>query len=93
VIPADLQRVNYYLQTHDLLKGRATNRELITGLRSALDQSYSRMLKAASDKWQRQFGGKEPSDSCVSVRISSGRPPQESRVRGRSPLRQLPSGA
>jgi hypothetical protein len=83
--------VNYYLQTHDLLKGRATNAELITGLRTALDQSYSRMLKAASAEWQRQFGGKDPSDSCVTVRISSGGKARRRRLRNGA-QQQLASG-
>ena len=85
--------MNYYLQTHDLLKGRATNGELITGLRSALDHSYSRIVKAAGDEWQRRFGGKDPSDSCVSVRISSGRKGDARRLASRPQLQQLASGA
>ena len=86
--------MNYYLQTHDLLKGRATNRELIIGLRGALDQSYSRVLKAASDEWQRRFGGREPSDSCVSVRISSGGGKGQARRLGeRERMQRLGSGA
>ena len=85
--------MNYYLQTHDLLKGRATNRELIIGLRGALDQSYSRVLKAASDEWQRRFGGKEPSDSCVSVRITSGGKGQARRLGERERMQRLGSGA
>lgn len=85
--------MNYYLQTQDLLKGRATNRELIIGLRGALDQSYSRVLKAASDEWQRRFGGKEPSDSCVSVRISSGGNGQARRLGERERMQRLGSGA
>ena len=62
--------MQYYLQTHDLLAGRATNRELVIGLRSALDRNYSRILRAAGDEWQRRFAGKDPSDACVSVHIS-----------------------
>jgi hypothetical protein len=85
--------VNYYLQTQDLLKGHATNGELIIGLRGALDQSYSRVLKAASDEWQRRFGGKEPSDSCVSVRISSGGKSPARRLSERERMQRLGSGA
>ncbi len=85
--------MNYYLQTHNLLQGRATNGELVTGLRSALDQSYSRVLKAASDEWQRRFGGKDPSDDCVSVRITSGATTHGARLHGGAKVHRLGSGA
>ena len=85
--------MNYYLQTHDLLNGHATNGELIIGLRTALDQSYSRVVKAASDEWQRRFGGKDPSDSCVSVRISSGGNGHSRRIGARARMQRLGSGA
>ena len=93
MFPAALSGVQHYLQTHHLLKGRASNGELITGLRCALDQSYSRMLKAAGDEWQRRFGGKEPSDSCVSVRILSGGKGQARRLSERQRMQRLGSGA
>jgi hypothetical protein len=46
---------------------------LITGLRHALDVNYARVLATAAARWERNFG-KDPSDACVSVRISSGQP-------------------
>ena len=65
--------MNHYLQTSEFLAGRITNRELVTGLRSVLDRKYSRIVRAAGDEWQRRFAGKDPSDACVSVRISPAR--------------------
>jgi hypothetical protein len=50
------------------------SRRLITGLRHALDVSYTRVLDAAQERWERHFEGGDPSDACVSVRITSGKP-------------------
>ena len=50
------------------------SRRLITGLRHALDVNYTRVLEAAKERWERHFEGADPSDACVSVRITSGKP-------------------
>jgi hypothetical protein len=50
------------------------SRRLITGLRHALDVNYGRVLASARMQWERNFEGKDPSDACVSVRITSGKP-------------------
>jgi hypothetical protein len=55
------------LQRHD-----AENRRLIDALRYALDSNYSRLLETAKQQWERNFAGKDPSDACVSVHVSSG---------------------
>lgn len=55
------------LQNHD-----AENRRLIDGLRQALDSNYARLLKTAAQQWERNFAGKDPSDACVSVRVTCG---------------------
>jgi hypothetical protein len=47
---------------------------LITGLRHALDLNYARVMAAAQTRWEQNFAGKDPSDSCVSVRVGSGKP-------------------
>jgi hypothetical protein len=47
---------------------------LIAGLRQALDMNYARVLAAAQTRWEAHFAGNDPSDACVSVRISSGKP-------------------
>jgi hypothetical protein len=58
------------LQTHD--RSFVDSRRLIAGLRHALDMNYARALDAARREWERSFAGKDPSDACVSVRITSG---------------------
>jgi hypothetical protein len=50
------------------------SRRLITGLRHAIDVNYARVLDAARAKWERSFDGNDPSDACVHVRITSGKP-------------------
>lgn len=54
-------------QIHD-----ADNRRLIDGLRQALDVNYVQLLETTNREWERDFAGKDPSDACVSVRVSSG---------------------
>jgi hypothetical protein len=44
--------------------------DLTAPLRNALDQKYGQVIDAARKHWERNFGGKDPSDECVSVRIS-----------------------
>jgi hypothetical protein len=48
------------------------NRRLIDGLRQALDMKYARLLETAKQQWERNFAGKDSSDVCVSVRVTSG---------------------
>ena len=50
------------------------SRRLITGLRHALDVNYARVLSTAREQWERHFEDNDPSDACVSVRITSGKP-------------------
>jgi len=61
-------------QTQILSDNFIDSRRLITGLRHALDVSYARVLKAANEQWEQHFAGSDPSDACVSVRITSGKP-------------------
>jgi hypothetical protein len=50
------------------------SRRLITGLRYALDVNYARVLDGARQQWERYFEGSDPSNACVTVRITSGKP-------------------
>ena len=59
------------LQKHDKAHGYHSNRELVDGLQKALEKNYGRILRAAGKEWERRFAGKDPSDACVSIRISS----------------------
>ncbi|MBA2432215.1 MAG: hypothetical protein H0V56_08880 [Chthoniobacterales bacterium] len=60
------------LQKHDGANARAMDRQLVEGLRHGLERNYSRIFATARREWERRFGGRpDPSDACVSVRISS----------------------
>jgi len=70
-IPAFLNRaMDMPLQIHD--SNFIDSRRLIAGLKHALDLNYARVLDSARQQWERNFAGKDPSDVCVSVRITSG---------------------
>ena len=56
----------------NLRNNDADNRRLIDGLRQALDMNHSRLLETAKRQWENNFAGKDPSDACVSVRVTSG---------------------
>ena len=66
--------MNSSSQTHLLSDNFIDSRRLITGLRQALDVNYARVLDGAKSQWERYFEGNDPSDACVSVRITSGKP-------------------
>ena len=66
--------MNDYLQNCNALNCDVADDQLTDGFRTAVQNSYSRVFKIAQDEWERRFGGKDPSDACVSVRISSRAP-------------------
>ncbi|MFL6521802.1 MAG: hypothetical protein ACJ8NS_16435 [Chthoniobacterales bacterium] len=79
-------------QTRVLPDSIIDSHRLITGLRHALDVNYTRVLDAAKTHWERCFEGNDPSDACVTVRITSGKPtagvmkrPASSLLYGRRP--------
>ncbi len=49
---------------------RTSDSELTAGLRNALEGKYGRILQAAGREWERSFAHRDPSNACVSVRIS-----------------------
>lgn len=49
---------------------RTTSRELADGLHCTLNRKYGTLLRGAKKEWERRFAGSDPSDACVSVRIS-----------------------
>jgi hypothetical protein len=61
-------------QPHLLADNFIDSRRLIVGLRHALDVSYERTLSAAKERWEQHFEACDPSNACVSVRITSGKP-------------------
>jgi hypothetical protein len=36
-----------------------------------LDKNFRRLLESARKDWERLFAGKDPSDACVNVRVST----------------------
>ncbi len=60
--------MNSYLQPRSFSHSQDT--DLTAPLRKALDHKYGQVLGAARKHWERNFGGKDPSDSCVRVRVS-----------------------
>src|SRR2546423_2912009 len=66
--------MNSSSQTRIISDNIIESRRLITGLRQALDVNYARVLGAAKEQWEHYFEGNDPSDACVSVRITSGKP-------------------
>lgn len=55
---------------HPVSNHGVLNRQLVDGLRTALDKNYSRIRAAAQREWERKFGSSDPSNACVSVRVS-----------------------
>jgi hypothetical protein len=66
--------MNASFQTTNGTKIVSDPRGFIRGLRQALDLNHNRMLTVAKREWERRYAGKDPSDACVTVRISSGEP-------------------
>jgi len=66
--------MNSSSQTRVLSDNFIDSRRLITGLRHALDVNYARVLEGARTSWERYFEGNDPSDACVTVRITGGKP-------------------
>ena len=66
--------MNRSSQAQPLSDNFIDSRRLITGLRHALDVSYERVLEAGRERWERHFKEYDPSNACVSVRITSGKP-------------------
>jgi hypothetical protein len=54
------------------LRNNDADDRLIDGLRQGLEINYSRLLETAKRQWENNFAGNDPSDACVSVRVSSG---------------------
>jgi hypothetical protein len=59
---------------HTLTDTVIDSRRLIAALRQALDMNYASILSTAQTRWEQNFAGEDPSDACVTVRISSGKP-------------------
>ena len=56
-----------------LVQSEAAKTEVIAGLRHTLDSQYRRFVQAARADWERLIGS-EPSEACVTVRVSAKEP-------------------
>jgi len=65
------------LQNHDL-GGDITDDTLIYRMRQSLNINYPKVFETVKKHWEHSFAGKDPSDACVSVRVSSGDSPKRS---------------
>jgi hypothetical protein len=51
----------------------ADDRELVAAVGRSLDRAYGRFVQTARKEWERRFGGFDPADACVRVRITGAR--------------------
>ena len=71
LLPAHNEGMKNFLHMPAKATDRITNQAMVEGLQKALEKNYARLLQAAGKEWDRRFAGKDPSDACVSVRIST----------------------
>jgi hypothetical protein len=45
--------------------------EMIEGLQRAIDCNYRRLIESARREWELRFAGKDPSDACARVRVTT----------------------
>lgn len=50
---------------------RPDESDLIGSLQNLLDRKHEQFVSSARRHWERNFAGNDPSDACVSVRISA----------------------
>ncbi len=66
--------MNIPLTSTDVTNIRIADRQLIDGLQQTLQANYGRLLEAAEKEWESKFAGKDPSDACATVRITTETP-------------------
>lgn len=52
---------------------RIPMRDLIAGLQETLHRNHQKILVAARLEWERSYGGCDPTNGCVSIRITPAR--------------------
>jgi hypothetical protein len=55
-----------------LHSGGEHSRKLAQAILRRAKENYGRLIAAARKEWERKFAGSDPSDACVTVRISAG---------------------
>ena len=53
------------------IQDEATKIDVVVGLQRALDNSFRRLRENARAQWEKHFAAADPSDACVTVRIST----------------------
>jgi hypothetical protein len=48
------------------------SRQIAEGMLRAIERNYGRLVATARKEWERKYAGSDPSDTCVTVRISTG---------------------
>jgi hypothetical protein len=56
--------------------GKVSDPETV-GLHRAIDNNFKRLVENARVQWERNFAGKDPSDACVTVRVTTSETPVE----------------
>jgi hypothetical protein len=82
--------MNAYLQA-DSESQSDLSRQIAEGMLRAIEKNYGRLITTARKEWERKYAGLDPSDSCVTVRISSGELRDLSRMFPLEPRRALES--
>jgi hypothetical protein len=47
------------------------SRKVAQAMLRTVERNYGRLIAEARKEWERRFAGRDPSDACVTVRVSS----------------------
>ena len=64
--------MNAYLQA-DSESESDLSRQIAEGMLRAIKKNYGRLIATARKEWERKYAGSDPGDSCVTVRINTGK--------------------
>ena len=56
------------------------SRKVAHAMLRAVQKNYGRLISEARKQWERKFAGSDPSDACVTVRISGAESPDLARM-------------
>jgi hypothetical protein len=60
------------MKSRGLTESYLTALEMTSGLERAVDHNFRRLFETAKNEWEQRFAGNDPSDACVSVKITTG---------------------
>lgn len=49
------------------------SRQIVQTMVRAVEKKHGELISAARKEWERRFAGSDPSDACVTVRISTNK--------------------